>query len=159
MAIRQSAHLWFESSASDRDFEPDALTALLGVTPTSSHRKGEPRRPRSEHVRRRSSWKYEVPSSDEVDWDDLVAPILDRFRNLADIVSAAKRELSLIAGLMIVTELAAEYQPAEGLPAGFWFVPTLASGLSAEHVSDLACLGLDLQVGLHIELPDHLDRS
>ncbi|MFO0949796.1 MAG: DUF4279 domain-containing protein [Isosphaeraceae bacterium] len=56
---------WFKSSATLRIFgdisDLDAITSVLGVAPTHTHRRGDRRRPTSPHCYEHDMWSYDAP--------------------------------------------------------------------------------------------------
>ncbi|WP_432976211.1 DUF4279 domain-containing protein [Dactylosporangium sp. CA-233914] len=55
-------------------FDPDEVTALAGLAPTTSYRRGEP----DGLARRSSGWEYSTPVMDTMITDDVVTALLDR---------------------------------------------------------------------------------
>jgi hypothetical protein len=155
--VNQWAYVWFEAADARSDFDPDALTSRLGVTPTSSHRKGEVRVPGK--VWKRTSWRYGGSPSGELDWDDLVGPVLTAFDGQDGTVRDAVRDMQLAAGLMIVSEMTAEKSYAGRDDRDAWGVPTPASGLSAENIARLARLGLSLDADMYVFLTEALENT
>lgn len=157
MPIEQRAYVWFESVERDGDFDVDALTSRLGVSPTHCHRKEEERIPGS--VWKHATWEYERTASDDRDWDHLVGSLLDAFDHRDDAVRGAVHELNLSAGLMLVCEMTAEKTYAGKDDQDVWGVPTPASGLTAENVSRLAQLGLSFDADMYVFLPEVVENA
>jgi hypothetical protein len=59
------------------DLDPEAVTALLGCTPTSSHRRGDRRGPRSPPAKI-GAWFLQVRGRAPRRVEDLIADLLDR---------------------------------------------------------------------------------
>lgn len=155
MPIEQWAYFWFENDA--RDFDPDAITALIGVEPTDSYRKGSPGVRGRPH--RGASWTLESTGWNDDGWDEIVEPILAVLRGRSEAVERAKRELGLYAGLTLVIELTAdedlELDPDDLPEQCTWSVPTpTGSSLNAKHLVDLAQLGVSLHISQYVFLPD-----
>ncbi len=155
--IKQWAYVWFEAADAQADFDPDTLTSRLGVTPTSSHRKGEARIPGK--VWKRTSWEYGGSPSGELDWDELVGPLLAAFEGRDGAVRDAVRDIQLAGGLMIVSELTAGKSYAGLHDRDAWGVPTPASGLSAENIARAARLGLSLEADMYVCLTEALEDA
>jgi hypothetical protein len=154
--IEQWAYFWIENDR--RDFDPDAVTAVLGVEPTSSYREGSPGVLGRPH--RGASWTLESRGWGDEDWDDIVEPILAALRGRSDAVERAKRELGLYAGLTLVIELTADddVEPDDDEPPEqrTWSIPRpTGSSLNAKHLAELADLGRDSAHESHVFLPDN----
>lgn len=84
-------------------FDPDEVTALVGLAPTTSHRRGEPD-PAYGWARRYSGWEYSMPVMDTAITEFVVTALLDRIDPCADGIAAACRAFDLQAGIRVVND-------------------------------------------------------
>ncbi len=84
-------------------FDPDEVTTLVGLAPTTSHRRGEPD-PTYGWGRRFSGWEYSTPVMDTAVTEFVVVALLDRIDPCADGIAAACRAFDLQAGIRVVND-------------------------------------------------------
>ncbi|WP_327011520.1 DUF4279 domain-containing protein [Dactylosporangium sp. NBC_01737] len=127
-----------------RDLDPAEVTRLVGLPPTSQHRKGDRYGPH-QRAWRRSGWKVEVPERDEYDTEVVLVELLDIIESRADGLARACQVLGLQAGINVVIEM----HPVQG-PDGEELVTTPALSLSAATVRRLAKLDLWLDCDQYV---------
>lgn len=81
-------------------FDPDEVTALVGLAPTRIYRWGRPDR----LGRRANAWQYSMPVMGAMITDDVVAALLDRIDPCADGIAAACRAFGLRAGITVLND-------------------------------------------------------
>jgi Domain of unknown function (DUF4279) len=156
--VEQYAYIWFAPNDKGLDFDPVAVTTALGLQPTEAHRAGEARA--NGRAWRRSAWHFGGEKSPELDWDVLVAPLLDALRAREAEVDRLRTEMGLVGGLQIVTEMSAEKTyVADDFDRDVWGVPTPGSGLSADHIQDLARLKLSFDADMYVYLSESMENA
>src|SRR6476620_2928716 len=123
MRVEQRAELVVYPTEETDDFDPDALTALLGITPTKLYRKDEVLK--TGRVRPFSAWMWETAERLEHDSERLVQEVLDTFEAVAVQLASARSGwgLDLQAGLERLSQL----QPYICLPKRFVGSPSSAA--------------------------------
>ncbi|AGL13525.1 DUF4279 domain-containing protein [Actinoplanes sp. N902-109] len=113
-------------------FDPAQVTALTGLTPTTSWR-------RHDHGHRFSDWTYELPERRTHDTEEVVTALLTILEPHAAALATARHLLDLQAGIMVVITTEA------GLtPDGDILITTPAITYTAETLHRLAALDLSL---------------
>jgi hypothetical protein len=128
-----------------RDLDPAEVTRLVGLAPSSQHRKGDRYGP-LQHAWRHSGWKVEVPERDEFDTDVVLVELLDIIEPHADGLARARRVLGLEAGINVVIQMHRVQDPDGGED----LLTTPALSLSAATVRRLARLDLWLDCDQYI---------
>jgi hypothetical protein len=129
-------------------FDPDRVTELVGLTPTSSWRRGDPRPvPKFPTARRFACWRYELPVEHTYYAEDVVLSLLNTIEPYADQISYTCQTLGLRAGIMLVIEMTG-YRDDEG---GV-IVSTAVIGYSADTLHRLARINLILQHDQYVEI-------
>ncbi|MFF5235365.1 DUF4279 domain-containing protein [Dactylosporangium sp. NPDC000521] len=128
-----------------RDLDPAEVTRLVGLVPTSQHRKGDPCGP-FQGVWRHSGWEVEVPERDEFDTDVVLVELLDIIEPYADGLARARRVLGLDAAVHVVIEMYRVHDPDSGEDV----LTTPALWLSAETIRRLAKLDLWIECDQYV---------
>jgi len=151
MRVEQRAELVAFPAVEGDDFEPDALSELLGITPTRIYRRGEVGS--NGRVRPYSLWMWETPERVEHDSEVLIHEVLDTFEPLAGQLSQARSDwgLEFQIGLAISMHGSIEVDPDGTLDA---VVSTQALYLSPETLRRLTALGCALDVDTHVIAPE-----
>jgi len=157
----QRAYLYLESdhdvdgppySDSDLDemaFDPDEVTALVGLTPTTAWRRGDPSARAGRPPRRLSCWNYELPEVSTFDTEKVLVALLDAIEPYAAGILGACSALRLRAGVTLVIWLHGA-RDADGDV----FVSTPALSYRRQTVQRLARLHLAVDHDLSVDLPD-----
>jgi hypothetical protein len=149
--VEQRAELVAFPAVEGNDFEPDALSGLLGITPTRTYRRGEVGR--SGRVRPHSLWIWETPERVEHDSEVLIREVLETFEPLAGQLSEARSgwDLELQIGLVISMYGSIEVDP-DGTSGAVVSTPALY--LSPETLRRLTALGCALDVDTYVIAPE-----
>jgi hypothetical protein len=150
--IKQYAYLWIESEDEAQDWDPAEVSRRLGVEATEAHRRND-LMPGGRR-RRRTHWHWGASETEDNDWQDLLEPVLAQSRSRARQLEGVRRDLHLTAGLMIVVRMLPEKTFAGRGDEDAWGVPTPASQLTAEHIRDMANLGLGVEIDMYVSTPD-----
>ena len=119
---------------------------MVGLIPTSQHRKGDPGGPSFHGVWRHSRWMVEVPERDEFDTDVVLVELLDIIAPHADGLARARRVLGLDAMIHVVIEMHRVHDPDSGKDV----LTTPALWLSAATIRRLAQLDLELECDQYV---------
>lgn len=151
MRVEQRAELVAYPARETDDFEPDALSQLLGVAPTNVYRRGEVLR--SGRVRPFSAWIWKTAERIEHDSELLVQEVLDTFEPLAGQLTEARTRwgLEVQVGLVISMYGSIEAAP-DGSSGAVVSTPTLY--LSPATLRRLADLGCALDVDTYLIAPE-----
>lgn len=138
----------------DRDldrmaFDPDDVTALTGLTPTRSWRRGDPAARAGGPPRRFSGWEYEPPGLRTYDTEQVITALLDRVEPYAGGITRACRMLGMRAGVIVVI-----WMRGERHSDGDVVVSTPAICYRAQTVQRLAALRLAVDHDQYVDLPD-----
>ena len=133
------------------DFDPDALSGLLGLTPARTRQRGKAGM--SGRVRPHSLWSWETPERVERDSEVLIREVLDTFEPLAASLTEARSrwDLDLQIALVISTYGSAEGDP-EGTRGAVVSGPALY--LSPETQRRVSALGCALEVDTYVVAPE-----
>ncbi len=99
-------------------FDPDEVTAMVGLAATTSNRRGE-------RGRRFSGWKYSMPVMDTAITEFAMTALLDRIDPCADGIATACRALDLQAGIRVVND-----DPDRAASALIFYSPTTIQRLA-----------------------------
>ena len=155
----QRAYLWLERAGDVGEppysgeqlgrmaFDPGRVTELVGLAPTDSARRGDPRRRPNAPAARFSRWEYSLPVRETSVTEDVVTALLDAVEPHADGIATACRELGLQAGIMVVITLKG-YRDADGEIV----LTTAATGSSSPIIQRLARLGLSLEHDQYVHI-------
>jgi hypothetical protein len=151
MRVEQRAEVVVYPTEETDDFDPDALTALLGITPTKLYRKGEVLE--SGRVRPFSAWMWETAERAERDSERLVQEILDKFEAVAIQLASARSRwgLDLQVGLVISMYGSIEVDPHGASGAA---VSTPALYFSSQTLRRLSELGCSLDIDTYVCTPE-----
>jgi hypothetical protein len=151
MRVEQRAELVAYPTEETGDFDPDALTELLGITPTRVYRRGEGLK--SGRVRPYSAWMWETAERVEHDSELLIQEVLDTFEPVADELADARAgwSLDLRVGLVISMYGSIEADP-DGTSGAMVSTPALY--LSPETLRRLAELGCALDIDSYVIAPE-----
>ncbi|WP_344615747.1 DUF4279 domain-containing protein [Dactylosporangium salmoneum] len=132
-------------------FDPDEVTRLVGLQPTTTWRSGGPH-PVSgtSRPRRFSSWKYEQPEAHNYITEDIVVPLLDAIEPYTDGIHTACRTMGMRAGIMVVVTMHGDRDTVDGEP----HVSTAAITYTSETLRRLVELDLSLAHDQYVLLPD-----
>lgn len=148
--VRQRAQFVAFPALESGDFDPDALSRLLGLTPTRTRQRGTAGT--SGRARPHSLWTWETPERVERDSEVLIREVLDTFEPLAASLTEARSrwDLDLQIGLVVST-----YGPTEVDPDGIRgaVVSTPGLYLSPETLRRVAALGCALEVDTYVVAP------
>ncbi|MEV4349994.1 DUF4279 domain-containing protein [Actinoplanes sp. NPDC049596] len=100
----QRAYL-FLTREDDGPFDLDEVTRTVGLTPTRVTRRGE---------HRFDTWSHGRPEVDEVDTEVVVVSLPDAIEPYAQGLTAARRDLDLRAGIMVVAKMYGDRDTADG---------------------------------------------
>jgi hypothetical protein len=129
-------------------FDPDEVTAVVGLQPTTAWRRGDP--VSATLVSRRfSRWQYELPPVDTFITEDVVIRLLEAIEPYAEGIAAACGRLGMMAGVMVVISTRGEC----GVD-GAVVVSTPAIGYTAHTMQRLARLGLAVHHDQYVTLPE-----
>lgn len=146
VTIRQRAD--FSLGGPDADFDPALLTAMLGIDPTSAHRRGEARGP-SGRPAKSSAWELRGDYSDDYDSEALVLGLLDVVEPVSGKIAEARQRWGLECGVSLVVHIYAESDVDHDGPLELGFTaPGL--GFEASTIARLAALGAWLDVDQYI---------
>lgn len=129
-------------------FDPDEVTALIGLQPTTAWRRGDPT-PGTLVSRRFSRWQYELPEVDTFITEDVVIRMVEAIEPHAEGIAAACSTLGMTAGVMVVISTRGEYGADDAV-----VVSTPAIGYTAQSVQRLARLGLAVHHDQYVTLPE-----
>jgi hypothetical protein len=132
-----------DSDAERMAFDPDEITALVGLRPTEAWRRGDPSPWTAERPRRFSGWKYELPEVATFDTEAVVTGLLDAIEPYATGIARACDTLGMTAGVTVVIWMRAD-------SVGDLSTPSI--GYRAETVQRLANLRLALDHDQYVEL-------
>jgi hypothetical protein len=151
MRVEQRAELVAYPTEETGDFDPDALTELLDITPTRVYRRGEGLK--SGRVRPYSAWMWETAERVEHDSELLIQEVLDTFEAVADELADARARWSLDLQVGLVISM---YGSIEADPDGTSgaMVSTPALYLSPETLRRLAELGCALDIDSYVIAPE-----
>ena len=151
MRVEQRAEMVVYPTEETDDFDPDALTALLGINPTKLYRKGEVLK--SGRVRPFSAWMWETAERVEDDSERLVQEILDKFEAVAVQLATARSRwgLDLQVGLVISMYGSIQVDP-DGASGAVISKPALY--FSSQTLSRLSELGCSLDVDTYVSAPE-----
>jgi hypothetical protein len=130
-------------------FDPGAVTRLVGLQPTDSWRRGDPRPGRTE-PRRFSNWQYELAKVRTFYTEDVVIQLLDAIEPHAAGIAEACAAFGLRAGIQVVIEMSGDRDTEDGN----LHVSTAAITYSAETVKRLARLNASVDHDQYVYLPD-----
>lgn len=119
-------------------FDPDDVSRLVGLQPTTAWKRGAPH-PHRPGSRRFSTWEYSLAPVRTYLSEEVVVGLLDDVEPYAAGIAEACQSLGMRAGVMVVIETTAR-RDNEDLD-----VTTAAVGYSAETIGRLARLGLALE--------------
>jgi hypothetical protein len=147
MRVEQRAELVAYPANESDDFDPEAFTSLVGITPTTVYRKGEVLR--SGRVRPYSAWMWETAERVEPDPELLIQEVLDTFEPVAARLDEARNGfgVELQVGVVISTYGSIEIEP-DGTTGAVVSTPALyLSPVTLHRLSELACaLDIDTYV-------------
>ncbi|OHV63654.1 DUF4279 domain-containing protein [Pseudofrankia sp. BMG5.36] len=148
------SHNFGEPPYSDSDlvemaFDPDEVTSLVGLTPTTAWRCGDPSARADGPPRRFSCWDYELPEVSTFDTEEVVAALLDAIEPHAAGLTRACGTLGMRAAVMVVI-----WMHGARNECGDAFVSTPTLSYSEQTMRRLAQLHLALHHDLNVELPD-----
>ena len=151
MRVEQRAELVVYPTEETDDFDPDALTALLGITPTKLYRRDEVLK--TGRVRPFSAWMWETAERLEHDSERLVQEVLDTFEAVAVQLASARSGwgLDLQVGLVISMYGSIDMAPDGASGA---VVSTPALYLSSQTLRRLSELGCSLDIGTYMITPE-----
>lgn len=129
-------------------FDPDDVTRLVGLQPTSSWRRGDLRPGRPE-PRRFSSWQYELAKVRTYYTEDVVTQLLDAIEPHAAGIAEAVAALGLRAGIQVVIEMSGDRDTENG----DIHLSTAAITYTAETVKRLARLNTSVDHDQYVYLP------
>ncbi|MFI5493228.1 DUF4279 domain-containing protein [Actinoplanes sp. NPDC051859] len=121
-------------------FDPDSVTALVGITPTEACRRGDPDPRPGRLPRRFSRWSFELPERETFETEDVVMELLDVIEPYASGIARACDELGMRAGVMVVICVKDGRSPV--------------LGYQGQTIQRLARLGLSLHHDLYVDLGD-----
>jgi hypothetical protein len=130
------------------EFDPDEVTALVGLTPTTTWRRGDPASWRGGRPHRFSGWKYELPEISTFDTEEVVIALLDVIEPHGEKIVSASHTWGMRAGVMVVIWMYGELNTD-----GEMVVSTPALGYTAPTVQRLARLGLAVHHDQYVALP------
>jgi hypothetical protein len=107
-------------------FDPDEVTALVGLAPTRVYRWGGP----GGSGRRANAWQYSTPVMDTMITDDVVTALLDRIDPCAEGIAAACRAFGLRPGIRVLND-----SPDPAARALVYYGPTTIQRLARLDVS------------------------
>lgn len=148
--VEQHCHLIIFPYAEDVDFEPDEVTALLGVRPTRVRRRGEQGDDARVQYPRSSYWSFDLPRRFEIDSEALVSELLDAIEPAATGLERVRGELPVEAQVSLAQYLHGYlYDAGDEGPRSFSATsPALA--FEATTLERMAGLGLGLDVDQYI---------
>jgi len=112
------------------DFDPEVVTGLIGIQPTSARRKGTP-------IPKHTSWKVSLGKveGDVIDVYDLSSALVAKLRPHQEQIARVKRELSLDAVLQVVLWVTTDDTK-----------PTPAIGFEPEAIAFLSAVGASIDI-------------
>jgi hypothetical protein len=151
MRVEQRAQLVAYPTEETGDFDPDAFTELLDITPTKVYRRGEVLR--SGRVRPYSAWMWETAERVEHDSELLIQEVLDTFEPVAGQLAEAQAgwNLDLQIGLVISMHGKIEEDPDDTSRVG---VSTPGLYLSPDTLRRLAEIGCALDIDNYVIAPE-----
>ena len=119
------------------DFDPDQVTRLVGMEPSSVRRQGKP-------VPKHSSWNVSSGriENDVIDVYEMSNALVARLRPYEENIAAAKRQFKLQAVLQVVLWITAEESKS-----------TPAIGFESEVISFLNSVGASIDVDTYRNVP------
>ncbi|MBU2665513.1 DUF4279 domain-containing protein [Actinoplanes bogorensis] len=145
-------------SAADEEqlaFDPQAVTELVGLTPTHAWRRGDVSHGGKRPPKRHSTWSYEPSDYTETfDTESVVTALLDEIEPYGEGLARARTQLGMRAGIMVVI-----WMRAGRYPDGEITTATVVISYRADTLQRLARLGLALVHDQYLELPDDLDDA
>jgi hypothetical protein len=151
MRVEQRAELVAYPTEETDDFDPDAFTELLDITPTKVYRRGEVLK--NGRVRPYSAWMWETAERVEHDSELLIQEVLDTFEPVAAQLAEARAgwNLDFQVGLVISMYGSIEADP-DGTSGAM--VSTPALHLSPKTLRRLAELGCALDIDSYVIAPE-----
>jgi hypothetical protein len=107
-------HVWVSFTLIGDSFDPDAVTAALGVTPTSYHRKGDQRGKTARWPRAR--WRVTVGPRDTIEVDAMLAELMAHMAPSEREVKRVCAELGLKAMIICAVEPTSSLTPSIRFP-------------------------------------------
>jgi hypothetical protein len=151
--IEQYAYLFVESDEESTVWDPDDLTAALGVEPTAVRLRGELNR--QGRPIRRTSWTYAGDSTADDDTDAVVRAVAEAVEPRAEAFREYVATKQLSAGINVILKMISERTfVGEDDDEDAWGVPTPAVGVKAGTVQLLARLGIGVDFDMYIDLPE-----
>jgi hypothetical protein len=130
-------------------FDPDEVTRMVGLRPTTARRRGDDHPGRPEPYRF-SSWQYELAPVRTYCTEDVVTRLLDAIEPHSAAVAEASAALGLRAGIQVVIKMSGDRDTEDGSV----HVSTAAITYSAATVKRLARLNASVDHDQYIFLPD-----
>lgn len=136
--------------ADETDFDPDAVTSRLGITPSRCWKRGQTRP--AGHLARTTKWIWQTPEQTQVDREPVIQQVLDTFEPVAITLATLVQELDLwvCIGLVVKMHGNIELEP-DGTQAVYVTTPGLS--LSAATLARIAGLGAELDVDQYVYAP------
>ena len=151
MRVEQRAELVAFPAQETDDFEPDAVSELLGITPTNVYRRGEVLR--GGRVRPHSRWVWETAKRVEHDGELLIQEVLDTFEPLADQLAEAQARWGLDVQVGLVISVYGTIQADPDGSSGA-VVSTPALYMSPGTLRRLTELGCALEIDTYVIAPE-----
>jgi hypothetical protein len=145
--VEQKAELRVRGQEAGDDFDPDDLTALLGVGPSLVWRRGEALRSGRHHLS--TIWWWETAYQVGRDSEAMVLQVLDVFEPLVKRLDEAKARWGVALELGLVVTMYVATQVADGVPEVVAATPAMA--LSAETLGRLAGMGVSFDADLYVD--------
>jgi Domain of unknown function (DUF4279) len=107
-------HVWVSFTLTGDSFDPDAVTAALGVEPTSQHRKGDQRGRTARWPRAR--WRVTIGPRDTIEIDVMLAELLAYMTSNDQTIKRVCGEFGLEATITCAVEPTSALTPAVQFP-------------------------------------------
>lgn len=119
------------------DFDPDEVSRLVGIEPTSTRHKGEPRP-------KHSSWKVSSGKveNDIIDVYEMSSTLVSRLQPYAEKIATVKQHMKLEAVLAVVLRITTDDS-----------ISTPAIGFESEVISFLNAVGASIDVDTYRNVP------
>lgn len=100
------------------EFEPDKITEILAIQPSTTWKKGEPI-PNRVHRRIETSWSIDTGYEESYDTNDQVEKLCEVLKGKAEVLKQLKNDLGVKLLFGIVVTIENEETPAMGLSRDF----------------------------------------
>lgn len=145
--VEQRAELRVYGTESGDDFDPDDLTAQLGIAPHAVWRRGESLR--SGRTQVATVWWWQTETQSDPDSERLVKQVLDTFEPVAERLDEAKERWGLTFEIGLVVWMYLAKRGDEDDTDAFAATPSMA--FTRETLSRLTRFGASLDADLYVD--------